>query len=388
MITQEELIKLHHIEKKSVSEIQQILKCNKATVYKLMKKHNIQIIKKVHTNNDLLNNKDWLYEQYVVYKRPLKDIAKELKTSRWTITKKMQEFDIDIKISPISVKKNDFSKQKLSFHKNVIYDTVVKEIQEYLHLYGFSLVDNYFINREKNIIIDIIPSNVKLEKNYSKKRHSKFTEEGFRLIQFFDVDWLQKEEICKSMIENVMGCSDQIYARNCQIVELEYEQSKSFLNDNHLYGANSSCKINLALEYGGDIVCCMSFSHSRYDKNIQYELNRFCNKVGLSVVGGASKLFSRFINLNDPESIVSYCDKRYSIGNLYEKLGFKKLGQNPPNYFYVVLNELKSRQSYQKHKLKDKLLDHNDSYTEIQNMMMNGFYPLYDSGHYKYIWHK
>ena len=67
----------------------------------------------------------------------------------------------------------------------------------------------------------------------------------------------------------------------------------------------------------------MSFRKtSRFDKNVDWELMRYCNKLNTNIVGGASKLFSYFMNTSQPNSIVSYSDKRYFDGNLYQQLGF------------------------------------------------------------------
>ena len=42
-----------------------------------------------------------------------------------------------------------------------------------------------------------------------------------------------------------------------------------------------------------------------------------------------------FINNYNPNTIISYADRRWSEGNLYYNLGFKLLGETKPNYFYI-----------------------------------------------------
>ena len=71
-------------------------------------------------------------------------------------------------------------------------------------------------------------------------------------------------------------------------------------------------------------------------KETEWNLNRFCNKSGISVVGGASKLLNFFIKNYSPTRIISYSDKDWSSGNLYEKLGFKKTYETKPDYKYLV----------------------------------------------------
>ena len=71
-------------------------------------------------------------------------------------------------------------------------------------------------------------------------------------------------------------------------------------------------------------------------KENEWNLNRFCNKSGISVVGGASKLMKFFINNYSPTRLISYSDKDWSKGNLYEKLGFKKDYETKPDYKYLA----------------------------------------------------
>ena len=53
------------------------------------------------------------------------------------------------------------------------------------------------------------------------------------------------------------------------------------------------------------------------------------------MIGGASKLFNKFINDYHPKFILSYADRRYSDGGLYRALGFIQDGITKPNYIYI-----------------------------------------------------
>jgi len=70
------------------------------------------------------------------------------------------------------------------------------------------------------------------------------------------------------------------------------------------------------LEYGGELVAVMTFSKSRYNKNVVWELVRFANKLDTIVIGGFSKLLAYFRKFNSC-SIVSYCDKSRGFGSVY-----------------------------------------------------------------------
>ena len=88
----------------------------------------------------------------------------------------------------------------------------------------------------------------------------------------------------------------------------------------------------------------MTFDHFEGRKKMsddEWNLSRFCNKLGFSAVGGASKLLKYFIEAYKPSRIVSYADKDWSQGNLYEKLGFKKVYETKPDYKYIDSKSIK-----------------------------------------------
>ena len=122
------------------------------------------------------------------------------------------------------------------------------------------------------------------------------------------------------------------------------------------------------------------------------ELIRYCCKQNTLVVGGASKLFSYFINTYNPLNIISYANIRYSNGGLYNTLGFSLLRKSPPNYWYFnpkYNDKLFHRSNFQKHMLPKKLGDKfNITNTEYENMKNAGYFKVYDCGNYVFEWNK
>jgi hypothetical protein len=82
-----------------------------------------------------------------------------------------------------------------------------------------------------------------------------------------------------------------------------------------------------------------------------YELSRFSNKLNTSVIGGADKLLKYFIKTHQPKQIISYADRRWSQGDLYQKLGFVETHKNKTNYWYIINNIRKHRFGFRKNKL-------------------------------------
>jgi hypothetical protein len=228
------------------------------------------------------------------------------------------------------------------------------------------------------------PNNIEQETEKRNNHFIKYREcrdLNINLLQINSHEWnnVNKQNIWKSIINNKLGNSNRIYARKCKIVELTNKQKNDFLNANHLQGMDNS-KIKLGLEYNGDLVSVMTFSKPRFNKNYQWELVRFCNKLNHNVIGGASKLLSYFKKSQNPKSLISYADLRYSNGNMYKKLGFVFKSYTPPSYVYTKGDKILSRFSTQKHRLAKILENFDENKTENQNMMDNSYRKLWDAG--------
>lgn len=204
-----------------------------------------------------------------------------------------------------------------------------------------------------------------------------------RLIHLYEDDWMYKQPIVKSRLKSIFGFSDRIiYARKCIIREISYSEMVEFLEKNHLQGA-CQAKYKYGLYLGSELVSVMTFGLSRFEKN-KIELLRFCNVLNANVVGGAGKLFSAFIKSHNPKTVISYADRSWSIGNVYEKIGFELVSCTSPNYQYVIGDKRFNRLHYQKHKLVKEGYDPNK--TEHEIMLDRGIYRIYDSGSLKYEW--
>ena len=264
-------------------------------------------------------------------------------------------------------------------------------------VYGFynELLLEYNLSNTIDIYCcDLTDNNeLNVSSNYELNRRNKSREHNRLSIHIFEDEWLYKCDIVKSRIRNLLKITQRkIYGRNCVIKEVSNSDAMSFLNLNHIQGG-IYCKYNFGLYYNDELVSLMTFGSLRKSlgSNIEdksYELLRFCNKINTNVVGGASKLFKYFLEKINPNKVISYCDLRWSDGNLYETLGFLFSHKSKPNYFYVDENKRirENRFKYRKDKLITDGFDKEKSEHEI--MLDRGIYRIYDCGCNVYLYQK
>lgn len=223
--------------------------------------------------------------------------------------------------------------------------------------------------------------------NYHKIKSDLCEDIDIQLIHIYEDDWVYRQNIVKSMILNkIKKTPNKVYARNTTVREVnDTNMIKKFLNNNHIQGFTGS-NIKIGLFNDDTMISLMTFGKNRRsmsngtDNSI--ELIRFCNKINVNVVGGASKLFKYFRKNYNFNHIITYADRSYSNGKLYDKLGFKYIHKTRPNYHYVIDKTRRYRFNYRKDKLIKEGFDKNK--TEHEIMLERGIYRIYNSGNLKY----
>jgi len=256
-----------------------------------------------------------------------------------------------------------------------------------------------YIKRDRNVLngreLDIfIPShNLAIEVNgifwhsaqagknskYHVSKTNMCESKGITLLQFWDAEISSKPEIVKSVIQSKLGMCERIYARKCTVVELSNSEAREFFERTHMQG-HALASNTLALTVDGQIMCAASFTKPRFNKSADWELLRFSSELGITVVGGASKLLSRIDG-----SIISYANRRWSRGQLYTAMGFERVGVTHPAYSYTNdFKTLHNRMKFQKHKLRNSPNFSNDL-SEHEIMALDGFTRVWDCGNITFI---
>lgn len=210
---------------------------------------------------------------------------------------------------------------------------------------------------------------------------------GYRLYHIFEDEWLHKQAIVKSRIKAILGKLDiKLNAREMSICKLSNLEKRQFLEANHLQGDDIA-----GIRYGlktleGKLAACATFKRTSYVKGgtgADYELSRLATLNGSSVRGAASKLIKAFMLEHKPSKLLSYADRRWSFGHVYESLGFKFESFSPPSYWYMHgYKDRKHRASFMKHELIAQ--GHDPNKTEWEIMQERGYDRVWDCGTLKY----
>ncbi len=218
------------------------------------------------------------------------------------------------------------------------------------------------------------------DRKYHLYKYNLCKDKDIDLIQIFEDEWNLKKDIVINLIRNRLGLSSvKFFARKLEVREVPIKEQREFLDSYHIQGYSPAFEA-LGLYDGANLISLATFAHSRYNKNIKWELLRFVTKSDCQVVGGLSRLLKHFIS-RYPEGLISYCDKRLFSGKGYEAVGFTKVKDSNPNYYYMLdYTERYSRIQFQKHKLQEKLKSFDATKTEFENMQMNGYDRIWDAG--------
>jgi very-short-patch-repair endonuclease len=275
-----------------------------------------------------------------------------------------------------------FTKNNIKYKRNIRKTIYPLELDFYLPEYNVAIeVDGIYWHGEKK----------GKDKNYHLNKTNLCKDKNIKLLHITDYELKFKKRIVESKLKSILNISKRkIHGRKCEVREIDTKLKSKFLNKYHLQG-NDKASVKLGLFYKDKLVSVMTFCKRRIamgkksSEEGEYELSRYCGNFNFYVIGGASKLLKYFERNYTPSKIVTYADKRWSMGDLYFKLGFTHTHDSKPNYWYFdshyIHNEkIYHRFNFRKSELSKKLDKFDPNKTEWQNMKDNMFDRFWDCG--------
>lgn len=226
-----------------------------------------------------------------------------------------------------------------------------------------------------------------------KNRHLNKTilglSKNIKIYHLFEDEIADKTEIVKHKILNACGLNigKKSNGRDCIISEISHTESKDFLQKYHIQGGDNSL-IRYGAWLDGELVGVMTFKKSK-DQS-KFELNRYATNYNYHIRGLASKMLKRFERDFSPSTLTTFADIRWtpdSKNNLYTKIGFKLIEQQPPVYHYFNPKlgiKRHNRMKFQKHKIIQRNPQFNASMTEKEMMIQLGYDRVWDCGNWKF----
>lgn len=267
------------------------------------------------------------------------------------------------------------------------------------------LKNNIKYEREVNVgkyIFDFMVNDILVEINPTITHNSIFSPYGDH--KGIDKEYHQNKTLCaiqnnykcihvwdwddKNKIINMLLPKKSIYARNCELREVDIKSCNEFVNTYHLQGGCRGQIICIGLYYNNELVQVITFGKPRYNKNYEWELLRLCTKSNFTIIGGSQKLFSNFCTQYRPRCIISYCDNSKFLGNVYVKLGFSQLSYGMPSKHWYNCN---TKQHITDNLLRqrgfDQLFDtcYGKGTSNEELMLQSNFFPVFDCGQSVYV---
>lgn len=174
-------------------------------------------------------------------------------------------------------------------------------------------------------------------RSYHQSKHIRALKEGVQLVTIWDYEWKFHQAGVKSRLKALLGLNQIRYgARELEvrkIPKIDFPKIHNFLDEHHVQG-HALFKYAYGLFREDELLSVMTFQTPHRQNVMELTLNRYCVKYDHTLAGGAKKLFE-FARKDLNRSIISYSDNRWSNGNIYEVLGFKRTRISPPDYFYA-----------------------------------------------------
>lgn len=240
------------------------------------------------------------------------------------------------------------------------YNNTIQEISNWLNELGLStnIKDGIIHSEEKSIAIHYcdFKTQLKADPKYNYKLYKKYLEGGTNLFTIFEDEWVCRKEQVKNFITAKLGIfKRKIYARQCEIKEVDKQTAAQFISNNHIQPTNNGGLINFGLFNNEELLGLVQL-RTHHRNNLDITISRICFLSSFLIIGGFSRLVKhtfRWCEQNGYKRLITWSDNRWTTGQSYINSGFIKYKDLPSDYSYIRENEQnrKSKQSMSKDKI-------------------------------------
>lgn len=267
-----------------------------------------------------------------------------------------------------------------------------QEVYDYIKtIYTGTIIGSHKIPNRQEIDIYLPELNLGIEyngvlwhstkykhKNYHLNKRKYCEQQGVRLLQIWEDDWKNKQEIVKRLLAHKLGVSTAqvAYARKTTPLQVTSQEAQEFMENNHIQGfVNGSWYIGLQNQEKELIA--LSILRKRPNNNI--EMVRYATSH--RVIGGFQKIVRHIEKTLTYDTMFTFADLDISDGGLYCKAGWEADKQLPPDYKYLWKDSRHHKFKFRKIGFKNNPeLRYEEGLTETQLAELNNLHRVYDSG--------
>jgi predicted nucleic acid-binding Zn ribbon protein len=198
-------------------------------------------------------------------------------------------------------------------------------------------------------------------------------------------DWDNKDKIVSMLVLKA-----DILLNDCTIMEISESDANDFLVKHHVHGAAENQIVCLGLFHDDSLIQIMTFGKPQrkfdLDTECDWEIIRVCIDEKYAVTEGAEKLWSYFVAKYQPKHTVAYCDISKFTGDVYYSIGMQLDSLTEPNKLWskgmqMIPDDVLNQRGY----AQLLAVENDDSVSNEDYMLQNGWLPVYDCGYYRFI---
>jgi hypothetical protein len=232
-----------------------------------------------------------------------------------------------------------------------------------------------------------------LSEDYHFKRALEARAEGKTLIQWYG--WENEQALIRLLQSRLGGSFRKYSARKLSLKVITSKEANEFLTLYHIQGGMRGQSHCFGLYASEELVAVATFGKARFKSKAEWEFLRYAVKGGVIIHGGPGRLFSAFVDVVSPKTVVSYVDFNHTTRSsvFLGSLGFVEgAPTGPAVVWHRVTDGKRVRETSLLAIGADRLLG--TSYGRPEEcglvnrdiMLLEGFLPVATAGNRVFLW--